>query len=53
MIINSDVEDRPKDLSSKILDLKQKYSPEELKSILSQFEDPINKDIAKKLLDLK
>jgi len=52
MIIESNSKKRPEDLSSKIQDLKQKFSPEELKSIISHFKDPINKNIAKKLLDL-
>ncbi len=33
-----------------ILSYKEKYSPEELKSIISFFKDPINKLIAEKLL---
>lgn len=33
-----------------ILSYKEKYSPEELKSIISFFKDPLNKLIAEKLL---
>ncbi|MBA7467101.1 hypothetical protein ES707_02297 [subsurface metagenome] len=33
-----------------ILSYKEKYSPEELKSIISFFKDPINQLIARKLL---
>ena len=33
-----------------ILSYKEKYSPEELKSIISFFKDPVNQLIARKLL---
>lgn len=51
MILESN-EDKDQKLVAKIHYLKKKYSPEELRSIISQFKDPINKIIAKKLLGL-
>lgn len=45
-------EENEEKLISKIRYLKQKYSPEELRSIISQFKDPINKIIAEKLLEV-
>ena len=43
---------KPSDLenTNKILSYKEKYSLEELKSIISFFQDPIDKLIAEKLL---
>ena len=38
------------EITNKILAYKETYSPEELKSIISFFKDPINKLIAQKLL---
>ena len=38
------------EIITEILSYKRKYSPEELKSIISFFKDPINKLIAEKVL---
>ena len=44
------VKSKEKSLDQEISNCKRKYSPEELKSIISFFKDPINKLIAEKLL---
>ena len=46
--VNNKSSDREK--VQQILSYKEKYSPEELKSIISFFKDPLNKLIAEKLL---
>ena len=46
--VNSKSSDQEK--LQQILSYKEKYSPEELKSIISFFKDPLNKLIAEKLL---
>ncbi len=38
------------EITNKILSYKEKYSPEELKSIISLMEDPLSKIIIEKLL---
>ena len=45
-----DIKSKEKSLDQEISNCKRKYSPEELKSIISFFKDPINKLIAEKLL---
>ncbi len=48
--IELDLEPSDPKIMTKILSYKNEYSPEELKSIISFFKDPINKLIAEKLL---
>lgn len=48
--IKTEAKSKEKSLDQEIDNLKRKYSPEELKSIISFFKDPINKLIAEKLL---
>ena len=45
-----DIKSKEKSLDQEINNCKREYSPEELKSIISFFKDPINKLIAEKLL---
>lgn len=44
------VKSKEKSLDQEINNCKNEYSPEELKSIISFFKDPINRLIAEKLL---
>ena len=48
--IKTNIKQTDLEITNKILSYKEKYSPEELKSIISFFKDPINKLIAQKLL---
>ena len=50
MIVDEKIKSKEKSLDQEINNCKRKYSPEELKSIISFFKDPINKLIAEKLL---
>ena len=45
-----EVKSKEKSLDQEIDNLKREYSPEELKSIISFFKDPVNQLIARKLL---
>lgn len=48
--IERDLKPSDQEIMTKILSYKKKYSPEELRSIISFMKDPINKLIAEKLL---
>ena len=48
--IKTNIKQSDQEITNKILSYKEKHSPEELKSIISFFKDPINRLIAEKLL---
>jgi len=49
--IKVNIKQSDQEITNKILSIKEKYSPEELKSIISLMENPISKIIIQKLLD--
>ena len=48
--IKTNTKQSDQEITNKILVYKEKYSPEELKSIINFFKNPVNKLIARKLL---
>ena len=51
--IKNDVKPSDQEIINKILSYKEKYSPEELKSIISLMENPLSKIIIEKILNDK
>ncbi len=51
--IKNDLKQSDQEVINKILSYKEKYSPEELKSIISLMENPLSKIIIEKILNDK